>query len=51
MEAENLAIFRRDWLNLVPVDLREHLLSLSQHNRAFNIERIHNEKVSEASGL
>ncbi|XP_049624523.1 NAD kinase 2, mitochondrial isoform X2 [Suncus etruscus] len=37
-------------INPVPVDLHEQQLSLSQHNRALNIERVQNETVSEASG-
>uniref|UniRef100_A0A9L0SE43 NAD kinase 2, mitochondrial n=1 Tax=Equus caballus TaxID=9796 RepID=A0A9L0SE43_HORSE len=36
-------------INPVPVDLHEQQLSLHQHSRAFNIERVHDER-SEASG-
>nr|KAF6441592.1 NAD kinase 2, mitochondrial [Rousettus aegyptiacus] len=36
-------------INPVPVDLHEQQLSLNQHSRAFNIERVHDER-SEASG-
>ncbi|XP_066235169.1 NAD kinase 2, mitochondrial isoform X3 [Saccopteryx leptura] len=36
-------------INPVPVDLHEQQLSLKQHSRAFNIERVHDAK-SEASG-
>ncbi|XP_032483235.1 NAD kinase 2, mitochondrial isoform X5 [Phocoena sinus] len=36
-------------INPVPVDLHEQQLSLNQHSRAFNIERIHDERF-EASG-
>ena len=30
-------------INPVPVDLHEQQLSLNQHSRAFNIERVHDE--------
>nr|XP_045718329.1 NAD kinase 2, mitochondrial isoform X3 [Mirounga angustirostris] len=36
-------------INPVPVDLHEQQLSLNQHSRAFNIERVHDERP-EASG-
>uniref|UniRef100_A0A8C0C683 NAD kinase 2, mitochondrial n=1 Tax=Balaenoptera musculus TaxID=9771 RepID=A0A8C0C683_BALMU len=36
-------------INPVPVDLHEQQLSLNQHSRAFNIERVHDERF-EASG-
>ncbi|XP_066095971.1 NAD kinase 2, mitochondrial isoform X3 [Saccopteryx bilineata] len=36
-------------INPVPVDLHEQQLSLKQHSRAFNIERVHDAR-SEASG-
>uniref|UniRef100_A0A8C2RFV0 NAD kinase 2, mitochondrial n=1 Tax=Capra hircus TaxID=9925 RepID=A0A8C2RFV0_CAPHI len=32
-------------INPVPVDLHEQQLSLNQHSRAFNIERVHDEKI------
>uniref|UniRef100_A0A8C3YBI6 NAD kinase 2, mitochondrial n=1 Tax=Catagonus wagneri TaxID=51154 RepID=A0A8C3YBI6_9CETA len=36
-------------INPIPVDLHEQQLSLNQHSRAFNIERVHDERF-EASG-
>ncbi|GAB1299237.1 NAD kinase 2, mitochondrial [Apodemus speciosus] len=60
---EALRKFSREWLwrqrirlylegtgiNPTPVDLHEQQLSLNQHSRAFNVERVHDER-SEASG-
>lgn len=37
-------------INPTPVDLHEQQLSLNQHSRAFNIERVDNDERSEASG-
>lgn len=37
-------------INPTPVDLHEQQLSLNQHSRAFNIERVDSDERSEASG-